>query len=89
MTLPFLYSDEDAEAFLDDLLETPDGWYRFVEQHRAWGFDDVDAVAMIRDRSKGKYQPHSAHMVAMYEAQKPRPSYGEAHREIRERGQAA
>lgn len=71
MTLPFLYSDADAEAFLDDLIDTPDGWYRFVAQHREWGFDDVGAAAMIRDRSKGKYNPGSAHMVAMFDSQRP------------------
>lgn len=71
MNLPFLYSDEDAEAFLDDLLETTDGWYRFVEQHRAWGFDDVDAAALIRDRSRGKYRPTAEHMVAMHDNQRP------------------
>jgi len=70
MTHPFLYSDADAEAFLDDLLETDDGWYRFVEQHREWGFDDIDTAAMIRERSKGKYHPNSVHMVAMHDSQR-------------------
>lgn len=78
MTHPFLLSDDDAEAFLDDLLETEDGWYRFVRDHRAWGFDDVDAAAMIRSRSKGKYAPTAAHMVAMHDAQRPRVTVEEA-----------
>lgn len=73
MTHTFLYSDIEAERFLDDLLDSEDGWYRFVEQHRDWGFDDREAAAMIRDRSRGKYHPSAEHMAAMHDAQRQLP----------------
>lgn len=70
--LPFLYSDQSVEEFLDDLLDTPDGWIRFVENHRSWGFDYQETAWMVRERSRGKYNVTLDTLMTMYETQRER-----------------